>query len=425
MTTANNNDENTSFKSKIPRRQLPRENLPFQRPLTFPFQYTGKLYIMHFFYSFVSRMWEMGIVLLIAIISNNSLFLVAVVGFLSSLSIFLFMSIIGSWLDKTDRLVAVKISLLIKFTSITLAYIICACISHASLLHQEIRNVALYSIPVLCALVGLSFSTITQSIEKDWLVVLSDGSSTWLTTTNSVMSQIDLLCKSLAPVVTGIFFSIFSTSAVSIILLLANFLSTVLLYVFMTNLYNSWPALSVRSGPSEMDSELTTNNCAKTMNSSKYIASYQSINSTELDGSISKLQQFSDGQDSFEKKGCISLFDSLPFVSQWVKDWRDFAESGCAGVMISYSFLFLTVLSFGSLMTVYLQWAGMNDTWIGVSRGLAALMGFTGALIFPLLNRYRLFIHFHSNHLYMLLNIQYSFLFTKIINFFKDTSVCG
>eukprot|EP00597_Dinobryon_sp_UTEXLB2267_P007465 CAMPEP_0170085378 /NCGR_PEP_ID=MMETSP0019_2-20121128/20275_1 /TAXON_ID=98059 /ORGANISM="Dinobryon sp., Strain UTEXLB2267" /LENGTH=333 /DNA_ID=CAMNT_0010301807 /DNA_START=637 /DNA_END=1638 /DNA_ORIENTATION=+ len=154
----------------------------------------------------------------------------------------------------------------------------------------------------------------------------------------------------------------------------------------MTNVYNSWPALSVRSGPTGIDPETTIN----VTNSSKYTTSYQSIHSSELDGSKSKLQQYSkEGQDSIRTKGCISrYFGFLPFVSQCENDWQDFADSGCAGVMISYSFLFLTVLSFGSLMTVYLQWAGMNDTWIGISRGLAALMGFTGAVIFPLLNRY-------------------------------------
>eukprot|EP01034_Spumella_vulgaris_P033585 gene33585-41443_t len=64
----------------------------------------------------------------------------------------------------------------------------------------------------------------------------------------------------------------------------------------------------------------------------------------------------------------------------------DFLHSGCAGVMISYAFLFFTVLSFGSLMTVYVRWAGVTPSWIGACRGLAALTGFAGALLFPLVN---------------------------------------
>ena len=56
---------------------------------------------------------------------------------------------------------------------------------------------------------ALSFKTITQSIEKDWLVVLSDGDSAWLTSTNSIMTQIDLTSSTAAPAVTGFIFSYF------------------------------------------------------------------------------------------------------------------------------------------------------------------------------------------------------------------------
>ena len=36
--------------------------------------------------------------------------------------------------------------------------------------------------------------------------------------------------------------------------------------------------------------------------------------------------------------------------------FHDFINSGCCGMMVAYSFLYLTVLSFGSLMIVYLRW---------------------------------------------------------------------
>ena len=53
---------------------------------------------------------------------------------------------------------------------------------------------------MLFAITGECFSTIYQSVAKDWLVVLSDGDADWLTNTNAVMSQIDLLCNSLSSV---------------------------------------------------------------------------------------------------------------------------------------------------------------------------------------------------------------------------------
>lgn len=68
-----------------------------------PYKETERLYTMHFFFTFVSRMWDMGIILLIAELTMNSLFIVALAGFFSSLSIFLLSHVIGKWLDRTDR----------------------------------------------------------------------------------------------------------------------------------------------------------------------------------------------------------------------------------------------------------------------------------------------------------------------------------
>jgi hypothetical protein len=57
-----------------------------------------KLYIMHFCFSFISRMWDMAITLLVAIITNNSLLIVAMSGFLSSFLIFMLMPTIGIYI---------------------------------------------------------------------------------------------------------------------------------------------------------------------------------------------------------------------------------------------------------------------------------------------------------------------------------------
>ncbi|OYY06532.1 MAG: hypothetical protein B7Y70_16305, partial [Rhizobiales bacterium 35-68-8] len=42
---------------------------------------------------------------------------------------------------------------------------------------------------------------ITMGLEKDWVVVLSNGNSEWLSKTNSIMTQIDLACNAIAPIV--------------------------------------------------------------------------------------------------------------------------------------------------------------------------------------------------------------------------------
>merc|ERR1711871_1453544 len=143
-----------------------------------------------------------------------------------------------------------------------------------------------------------------------------------------------------APAVTGFLFSTFSYSLTAIILLVTNGLSVLMLYMFLRFLYNSWPALHSRKSPPEGDAK-----------------SNESSTNSGSDGAMSS-------------------------------SVANFFSSGCAGVMLSYAFLYLTVLSFGAIMTVYIRWAGVSDHWIGVFRGLNALFGFLGATIFPRMRGY-------------------------------------
>lgn len=319
-------------------------------PKYLPKAYTEvtKLYTMHFCFAFVSRMWDMGIVFLIAEITNNSLFLVAICGFLGSLFIFLFMPIVGSYLDKINRMEAVQRCLAVKLSIVSLAYVFCAYLCDHKI-NTPFTKMILYLIPFLSALAGISFATITQSVEKDWIVVLSDGDSTWLSNTNSVMSQIDLACASFAPAITGFIFSYFSSSVVAGMLLGFNAVVTVCLFLFMRGLYYSWSALSVRNVK----------------------------NKDTISNSSSSGLTFSNTSD----------IASLPWPARWFYFLNDFLVCGCAGVMVSYAFLYLTVLSFGSIMTVYLLWVGLEPKWIGIFRGINCITGFTGALLFPHINK--------------------------------------
>ena len=194
----------SDFTSKVPRRAINMEDMlvapRVHQPQ--PFENRTYLYIMHFFFAFVSRMWDMGIVLLVAQLTNNSLYLVALTGLCCAMAIFLFMGAIGAFLDKTNRLVAVRIALVIKFVAVSAAYAVCAYLNTITdtsataglddVYRSKVRRNLLYTLPVLGAIAGMSFTAITQSIEKDWIVVLSAKDTKWLSTTNSVMTQIDL-----------------------------------------------------------------------------------------------------------------------------------------------------------------------------------------------------------------------------------------
>lgn len=61
------------------------------------------LLLMHTCFAFVTRMWEFAIILLLAELTDNSLFIVAFSQFLSSFAIFSLSPYTGKWLDESNR----------------------------------------------------------------------------------------------------------------------------------------------------------------------------------------------------------------------------------------------------------------------------------------------------------------------------------
>lgn len=207
------------------------------------------------------------------------------------------------------RLTAMKCALLVKVVSVSLGYLACARLLFDDTYKYDPNsvNITLYSIPIFCALANLAFSTVSMAIQKDWIIVLSARNNDWLLYMNSVMTQIDLASKSLAPTLTGFVFAIFSYGVSSVFMLTLNGIVTLFFFVFLSKIYHSFPALWDRR-------------------------SQDSVVASRGGKAV-----FSEDSESGEVRV------------------DNFITSGCASTMFSYSILYFTVLSFGSLMTVYLM----------------------------------------------------------------------
>ena len=123
------------------------------------------------------------------------------------------------------------------------------------------------------------------------------------------------------------------------ILLVTNFIASALLYCFFNDLYFSWPSLSK---PKMIQLPLES--------------SSRESNADD-----------SNNTDSYDFLYAIRLF----------------YNQKCSGVMVAFSFLFMTVLSFDTIMTVYLLFMGMEEVYVGIARGISAFIGFLGASIYP------------------------------------------
>ena len=192
----------------------------------------------------------------------------------------------------------------------------------------------------------------TLSIERDWVVIIAQHSgmerSSALMRLNSTLRRIDLACKMLGPLAFGVIMdfagrdptkrAMIGVSTVAI----WNGLSTPLEYFMTRDIYALIPELATKDNTSKPPYDK---------------------------------EQEQDGADS---KTTLSRYAAL---------WRNYLRHPVFLLSFSYGALYMTILDNGSLNTAYLKWRGVSNSLLGFSRGVGAVFGLLGTVVFPYLRQ--------------------------------------
>ncbi|GMP86051.1 hypothetical protein CsSME_00038989 [Camellia sinensis var. sinensis] len=200
------------------------------------------------------------------------------------------------------------------------------------------------------------------------VVVISEGHpAEILTSMNSVIRRIDLICKLFAPVLTGFIISFVSLTASAFALSLWNTVSVFLQYWMLMSVYNGFPSLREgslkrvsRSSPVPEESPSTSG------------AKSTVLSDDENDSELSK--------NSWIGK-LIERFSKI----QYVVSWRVYLQQDVVLPGVALALLYFTVLSFGTLMTATLEWEGIPAYVIGIARGVSATVGIAATFLYPIL----------------------------------------
>ena len=342
-------DENSSLLS--PPASLPSPSPSVDRR---PSSLRRVLYLSHFFAQWAERMWEFSVVLFLSSIAPSSLFLVSSYGLFQCLAIILSGSAAGNYIDRTERMKAFRL-ILMSQNGFVLACSLCCYVllgtntaSSAPEWHPPLwAKKMLFHIPMdyfslsmivlihLFGALGAVFSRAsTVAIEKDWVVVLSRGSSNWLKETNVMMRQIDLFSKVMAPVMAGVVMKFGSIEDTALFVGILNILAIIVEFFCTAKIYEATPELS----------------------------------EPRKDPVVERTNSRAD--------------DDLNRPSGWIHSLRAFFSQRVWGAGVALSLLYLNVLSFGNIMIAYLQFRNMGPTLIGVTRGVGETFGLLGTLIF-------------------------------------------
>ncbi|KAJ5802842.1 uncharacterized protein N7503_005292 [Penicillium pulvis] len=283
-----------------------------------------RLYTSHLLSAWNSRMFEFGAVLFLASIFPGTLLYASIYALVRALSAVALSSWLGALVDKSDRLVILRQSIVWQRVPVAIS-----CLCFVALSATSNWKVALILFVVLgffACLEKLAVTANTVAVERDWVIVISDSINVPRQELNASMRRIDLFCKLIAPVFISLVDS-FSTRVATWTVLGLNAASVLVEYFAIAQVYRSVPNLRKATISSQCSGENEANHTDH--RSCQTIKSY-------LRGSIAP--------------------------------WKEYVASPVFLPSFALSLLYMTVLSFGATMVTYLLHSGFNPLEVSCMR---------------------------------------------------------
>ncbi|KAF8634919.1 hypothetical protein AX15_000660 [Amanita polypyramis BW_CC] len=286
-----------------------------------------QLYVSHFLSAWNSRLFEFGATLFLATIFPGSLLQTSVYALVRSLSAIVFSPAVGRYIDNNNRLVVVRLSIVVQRCAVALS---CAIFWYMLSVETGFFKSSLLAIVTLLACAEkLSSIMNTISVCRDWVIVIAGDNECDLQVLNSQMRRIDLFCKLVGPFAISVLDGMSAEKAI-LTTLSVNVVSVVIEYYTIAKVYEEVPALAEpRDIPGESQSSLT--------------------------GRISTLV-----------RGLSNYFNH-----------RAFRPS------MALALLYFTVLSFGGQMITYLLSVGFKATHIALARIISVALEISATWIAP------------------------------------------
>ncbi|KAI5204067.1 hypothetical protein AUEXF2481DRAFT_32622 [Aureobasidium subglaciale EXF-2481] len=299
----------------------------------------AKLYVSHFLSTWNSRLFEFGAVLFISRIFPGTLFPASIYALTRSASVVVCSTIIGRLIDRSERMHLIRLSIIGQraATATSCALLWLLLYSGYTSLGSWSAKAALALLSLLACVEKLSSVINTISIERDWVVVISQKNADDLQELNSQMRRIDLFCKLVGPLAIALVDG-FSTSIAILVTFCMTAASVFVEYYAIARVYHRVNDLQIRPTASQ-DSKANNDNTITSGTSRR-------------------------GRETF--RTCISYVQHPAFLPSF-----------------SLSLLYLTVLTFGGQMVTYLLSVGFSSISIGLLRTVSTFFELSSTWLAP------------------------------------------
>ncbi|SNX82863.1 related to ferroportin 1 [Melanopsichium pennsylvanicum] len=227
-------------------------------------------------------------------------------------------------------------------------------------------TITLLGIGVVLSNIGVSVG-----VEREWVTIISDGSSARLTRLNAIMRRIDLISKLVSPLFVSALTSTISYKLASVILLTVNAVTGIFELIFVGIVYRRFPSLAAD------EKAAITRKQAAAENRSWRSGSNEQLSSAENKGQ-GRLTRLS-------RKVAKSVAED---VKQQYRDWILFVRLPIFLTSVCISLLYMSVLSFDPTFIAYLKSETLySDAFIAGMRAAGVVAGLIGTFVMPILER--------------------------------------
>ena len=399
---------------------------PNSLPVSVPYLLRHSLYVSYAFAAFGDRMWEFASLILIMRLFPSTLLFSSVFGLLETAAAIVAGPFIGGYIDSRDRLSPLQLSIVGQNGSIGVG-----CVLLLIMLQQSSSALLLYggwllvTATAMTAKVSSSISKI--SLYKRWLPVLAAGSTDFLTQLNSSMRAIDLTASIVAPLAVGLLLAVVPAALTAAIIALWSVCSLWLELRLIASVWEKVPGLR-EERRDEAKARAREEESERIRQQGRVVLQQQQRDDDDDDdeaaeGGETRFIHSHDIAQLYNTGSSVSSTPSAASISSPAPHHSAFPSPASASPLqaylaaawlyyhhplflpsIAYCLLYVSILSFGGIMTAYLSSSLIDlPAWLlAVGRGAAALVGIIATLSIPSLIASRLSL-VHTGTLCLLL----------------------
>ena len=406
------------------------------------------LYVGHFLSAWGDRMWQFAIPLIFIDVFVDTLLPGALFALVIYLCCVVTMPAVGRWVDRGDRLVVVRKALVAENLAIAASAVLLVVMA-CSTVPSDDGSVAFHcsaadgkrgkecAVDADCAVeagatqarcqpdvgpawdaslvatfVGILLLGIvaeplngaqTLALERDWVVVMAEDATggepkaktAFLARLNTILRRIDLSCKVLAPAAFGVIYghsgplaagplNRYERAAVGAgVVGVWNLCSFPLEYLFVGMVFQSCKRLHGKAAVWRAKEAEKTRRALELAAAQRRVADRSGDYEDAVDAAMAEVE----AQERGARAGAAAAAAGGGCCAAWLPSWAAYCGHRVFLCSLGYSFLYMTVLDNGAIMTGYLEWRAVDPSLIGAGRGVGAVFGLVGTVVFPWLMR--------------------------------------